>query len=148
MEMVSDSAEAQPHPELSGLVQKYVASALSGFAPGLHMGAPSPPLPLILTLRDHPVTVATTHHGNNAAKEFSSVLAGLQLSPVLIAHAASSHTLTIYFTPSGGALPAGCPGGCSGGPGCAGRRNPQGASVALRQLVRPEVRPGGTPFSR
>jgi AraC-like DNA-binding protein len=101
MEMVSDSAEAQPHPELSGLVQKYAGSALSGFAPGLHMGAPSPSLPLILTLRDHPVTVATTHHGNNAAKEFSSVLAGLQLSPVLIAHEASSHTLTIHFTPSG-----------------------------------------------
>lgn len=101
MGMTSDSAETQPHPDLSGLVQKYTGSAVSGFTPGLHIGAPNPSLLLVLTLRDHPVTLATTHHGNNGSTVFSSVLAGLQLSPVLISHEASSHALTIHFTPSG-----------------------------------------------
>jgi AraC-like DNA-binding protein len=101
MGMSSCSAEAHPHPSLSGLVQKYTGSALSGFTPGLHIGAPSPTLPLILTLRDHPVTLTTTHHGTETMNRFSGFVAGLQLSPVLIAHEASSHTLTIHLTPAG-----------------------------------------------
>lgn len=101
MGMSSVSTEAQPHPSLSGLVQKYTGSTLSGFAPGLHIGAPRPALPLILTLRDHPVTLTPTHHGSGRSREFSGVIAGLQLSPVLIAHEASSHTLTVCLTPSG-----------------------------------------------
>lgn len=101
MGMSSCSAEAQPHPSLSGLVQNYTGSALAGFVPGVHHGAPSPGLSLILTLRDHPVTLTPTHHGNRGSTTFSGVVAGLQLSPVLIAHEASSHTLTVQLTPAG-----------------------------------------------
>lgn len=101
MGMSSCSAEAQPHPSLSGLVQDYTGSSLSGFTPGVHIGSPSPALLLILTLRDHPVTLAPTHHGNRGPATFSGVVAGLQLSPVLIAHAASSHTMAVQLTPSG-----------------------------------------------
>lgn len=101
MGMSSCSAEAQSHLSLSGLVQNYTGSALSGFVPGVHVGAPSPGLSLILTLRDHPVTLTPTHHGDQGSTTFSGVVAGLQLSPVLIAHEASSHTLTVHLTPAG-----------------------------------------------
>jgi AraC-like DNA-binding protein len=101
--MWSSSAESDPHPALTGLVQKYSGSALSGFSTGLHIGTPGLTLPLILTLRDHPVTLATTtpRNGDGKYQQHSSVVAGLQVSPTLIAHGATSHTLTVHLTPSG-----------------------------------------------
>lgn len=107
--MSSCSAEAQPHPSLSGLVQNYTGSALAGFAPGVHVGVPSPGLSLILTLRDHPVTLAPSRQGTPGSTTFSGVVAGLQLSPVLITHGASSHTLTVQLTPAGARCLLGVP---------------------------------------
>ncbi len=90
-------------------MQKYTGSTLSGFAPGVHFGVPSPALSLIVTLRDHPVTLTPTHDGDRGSTTFSGVVAGLQLSPVLIDHEASSHTVTMHLTPAGARYLLGVP---------------------------------------
>lgn len=100
MPPVSDSAQGRPHPALEGLVVSYSGTAVNGFTPGIHLGTPGLTLPLILTLRDHPV-VQLRHSGDKNPQTYTALVAGLRMVPVLIDHASSAATLSVQLTPRG-----------------------------------------------
>lgn len=100
MPPVSDSAEGRPDPCLAGLVESYSGTMISGFTPGIHIGTPGLTLPLILSLRDHPV-VQLQHDGDGSRQSYAALVAGLHLTPTLIDHASSAFTLTVLLTPRG-----------------------------------------------
>ncbi|MFC7619807.1 helix-turn-helix domain-containing protein [Microlunatus sp. GCM10028923] len=96
----SDSAQRGPHPALKGLVESYTGTSLTGCTPGIHLGTPSLTLPLIMSLRDHPVVQLQSRTGADRVA-YQGLVAGLQLAPVLIDHASSAMTLTVELTPRG-----------------------------------------------
>lgn len=100
MQLRSDRSEGSPHPALRGLVESYSGTAVAGFTPGIHIGTPSLTLPLILSLRDHPVVQLPSRTGTDRTA-YQALVAGLHVAPVLIDHADSAMTLTVQLTPIG-----------------------------------------------
>lgn len=94
----AESVQGRVHPALADLVLDYSGSRLAGFEPGEHLGTPGLGLPLILSLRDHPMTMATA---DQETADYPAIVSGLHLSPVMIAHASSAHTLTVMLSPAG-----------------------------------------------
>lgn len=97
---VSCSSGPLPHPRLLGLAESYTGTVLSGFPAGIHIGTPGLTVPLILTLRDHPVLLAG-RAGSGDSTSYSSLVSGLRTAPVFIIQNGSAATLTIELSLAG-----------------------------------------------
>lgn len=73
---------------------------MSGFPAGIHIGTPGLTVPLILTMRDHPVRL-TAQADSDDSTSYSSLVSGLYTTPVFIVQNGSAATLTIQLSLAG-----------------------------------------------
>lgn len=94
-------AALQPH------VARLSGYRLSGFAPGVHVGMPSPTLTLVVALGE-PLLISRPGHD---AQPYTALVGGLHEAPVGIHHDGNQFGLQLDLTPAGSRALLGCPAG-------------------------------------
>jgi AraC-like DNA-binding protein len=90
----------RPSPALSGVVDRYAAYALTGFAPGIHHGVPSGRPTFIVSVGAR-IDVVAQSNRTEAPARYGAVLSGLQATSALIAHDGNQEGVAIEVTPVG-----------------------------------------------
>ncbi|MEE2035011.1 AraC family transcriptional regulator [Rhodococcus chondri] len=105
---ISDGAQRRPAPLLQPYVRRYEGYRLTGFAPGEHLGLPSPDLTVVLSLGD-PVDIARPATPDQSPGRFIAPAGGLTTSSVTIAHDGNQYGIQLALTPAGGRALFGMP---------------------------------------
>jgi AraC-like DNA-binding protein len=92
------SVSRRPAPPLAGLVDGYLGYRMTGFAPGVHRGAPARHMTFIVAIGPEIDVVAQTNPAD-PPRRYRAVLSGLQASPALIAHDGYQEGVAIELRP-------------------------------------------------
>lgn len=110
---ISDGARRRPAPPLCPYVRSYDGYRLTGFAPGTHLGLPSPDLTVVLTI-GAPVELARSAAPGQGPGRFGALASGLATTAVTIAHDGNQHGIQLALTPAGARVLLGVPAGALG----------------------------------
>lgn len=103
---VSEGARRRPVPPLTPYVRWYEGYRLAGFAPGIHLGMPSPEITVILTI-GHPIELGW---GDEPSPDrFVALAGGLSTSPVPVLHDGNQYGIQLALTPAGARVLLGAP---------------------------------------
>lgn len=100
MSGLTDGASGLPSPRLRPYIRSYSGYRLSGFAPGTHIGMPSPYLTVIITIGE-PLEVSEASHPDQRAGRWSSLASGISATPCTIVHDGNQHGVQLALTPIG-----------------------------------------------
>ncbi|HUG82979.1 MAG TPA: helix-turn-helix domain-containing protein [Euzebya sp.] len=104
---VSDYRRGALHPRLRPYITAAQGYHLGGFAPGIHVGMPSPALTLIVSLG---ADLDVTAPGAGGARgSFSTLASGLAATPALIHHDGTQAGIQLALTPAGARVLLGLP---------------------------------------
>ncbi|EOM77367.1 transcriptional regulator [Rhodococcus rhodnii LMG 5362] len=98
---------------LRGLVADYHGYRYEGFAPGVHLGMPSPQLTVVVTLGPD-IGFAGTPVPAQAGSRFAALASGIAEAPVEIVHDGTQYGMQLTFTPWGARALFGIPAGALG----------------------------------
>lgn len=110
---ISDGARRRPAPSLRPYVRGYDGYRLTGFAPGTHLGLPSPDLTVVLTI-GAPLELARAAAPGQGPGRFGALASGLATTAVTIAHDGNQHGIQLALTPAGARVLLGVPAGALG----------------------------------
>ena len=99
-EPLAEWVTARPAPALSPFIDRYVGYRMSGFAPGIHRGLPSPHMTFIVSIGPGIDVVAQADPLQSPAS-YRSVVGGLQATSALITHTGRQEGVAIELTPLG-----------------------------------------------
>lgn len=114
MTEVSDGAFALATPRLRQFVRGYTGYRMSGYAPGRHVGMPSPYLTVVITIGD-PLLMAEATVPAQHTTEWTMLASGISPVPCTIAHDGSQHGVQVALTPLGARAIFGMPTAAIGG---------------------------------
>jgi AraC-like DNA-binding protein len=95
---VAEYVQHRPPEDLRAAVTACHGYRLVGFAPGVHLGLPSPYLTVVVPL-DAPLRVRTTP--DDGSRRLDALLGGLHAAPVRIDHDGSQLGIQLALTPTG-----------------------------------------------
>ena len=96
----SEWVVALPAPPLRPFIERYCGYRMTGYAPGLHRGLPSPHMTFIVSIGPDIDVVAQANPAQEA-RRYGCVLSGLHASPALISHDGNQEGVAIELTPIG-----------------------------------------------
>lgn len=99
-ERIAESVVAEPAAPLAGLVRRYIGYRYEGFAPGVHLGLPSPSLTLVISL-GAPLRLSAAWQPGTPAADFATCVGGLHPRPVFIVHDGDQYGVQLELTPRG-----------------------------------------------
>ncbi len=100
MSGLTDGASGLPSPRLQPYIRSYSGYRLSGFAPGTHIGMPSPYLTVIITIGE-PIEIGEASHPEQQSGRWSSLASGISATPCTIVHDGNQHGVQLSLTPIG-----------------------------------------------
>lgn len=100
----------RPATALRPFIERYCGYRMTGYAPGLHRGLPSPHMTFIVSVGPAIDVVAQTNPAQ-APQRYGCVLSGLQAAPALISHDGNQEGVAIELTPLGARALLGMPAG-------------------------------------
>jgi AraC-like DNA-binding protein len=105
---IVDGAIGRPGPALAAHVSRATGYRLAGHEPGVHLGLPSPSLPLVISL-DAPVATTALPDPRQTPGAFIAPTGGLHTTPVRIVHDGDQHGLHLELAPLGARALLGLP---------------------------------------
>jgi AraC-like DNA-binding protein len=94
----AESALGTPTPALRPFVRRYIGYRFLGFAPGTHLGLPSPHLTVVISLAE-PTRVALRPGQQSIG--YAALASGLTTAPAFIAHDGDQYGVQLELTPLG-----------------------------------------------
>lgn len=95
---IAEYVQHHPRAELRAAIAACHGYRLTGYAPGVHVGLPSPHLTVVIPL-DAPMTVR--HGPDGPPRRLGALLGGLHAGPVFIDHDGTQHGIQLSVTPQG-----------------------------------------------
>ncbi|GAA2384754.1 AraC family transcriptional regulator [Catellatospora methionotrophica] len=95
---IAEHVDGLPAPHLRPYVRQYLGYHYRGFAPGVHIGLPSPDLTVVLSFEE-PTLVALAP--DRTPDGFTALASGLTMAPAYIHHDGTQFGVQLALTPAG-----------------------------------------------
>jgi AraC-like DNA-binding protein len=105
---ISAGARRAPPPALRPYLRDYDGYRLSGYAPGIHVGMPSPYLTVVITIDDE-IEIGPIARPRQPGGRWAALASGIASSPVTIVHDGTQHGIQLSLTPLGARALLGVP---------------------------------------
>lgn len=109
-ETVLERCESRPAPALRHAIRRYVATDLTGLAPGTHQGVPSRYVTIVVGVGS-PIDIATMPDPRQAPEAFDALVGGLHTAPATIRYGTRIRCIRVELTPLGAHSVLGVPAG-------------------------------------
>ncbi|GIF96413.1 AraC family transcriptional regulator [Catellatospora citrea] len=95
---IAEHVDGVPAPHLRRYVRQYLGYHYRGFAPGVHLGLPSPDLTVVISFEEPTLVSLTPDH---APSGYTALASGLTMAPAFIHHDGTQFGVQLALTPAG-----------------------------------------------